>query len=150
MADRTVVFYDSQCEICQAGISWLKFLDRHDRTECLPIDAGSIERAGLSLDACTQQLHIVTPRGVLAGWDAVAHLARLFPVTWPIGALGSVPPFRWAGRSLYGWVARNRYALSKCRGGACSVKVKELERHAPEDALRTCHRFGMLIDRKSV
>jgi glyoxylase-like metal-dependent hydrolase (beta-lactamase superfamily II)/predicted DCC family thiol-disulfide oxidoreductase YuxK len=140
------VFYDSQCEICQAGVSWLRFLDRRERTECLPIDAGSIERAGLDLEACTRQLHVVTPRGVLAGWNAVAHLARLFPATWLIGALGCVLPFRWVGESLYGWVARNRYALSKCRGGACrSVNVKELERRAPQDAMRTCHRFGMLM-----
>jgi glyoxylase-like metal-dependent hydrolase (beta-lactamase superfamily II)/predicted DCC family thiol-disulfide oxidoreductase YuxK len=146
MADRTLVFYDSQCEVCQAGVSWLRFLDRQNRTECLPIDAGSIERAGLDLNACTQQLHVVTPRGVLVGWNAVAHLARLFPATWLIGALSSVPPFQWVGKSLYGWVARNRYALSKCRGGACrSVRVKELERHAPVEALRTCHWFGMLL-----
>ena len=57
-----------------------------------------------------------------------------------------MPPFRWIGKSLYGWVARNRYALSKCRGGACrSVKVEELERQAPQDALRLCHWFGMLM-----
>ncbi len=146
MADRTLVFYDSQCEVCQAGVSWLRFLDRHERTECLPIDARLIERAGLNPDACNQQLHVVTPQGVLVGWNAVAHLARLFPATWLIGALGSAPPFRSVGKSLYGWVARNRYALSKCRGGAChSVKVEELERHAPQDAMRICHWFGMLM-----
>ena len=127
-------------------MSWLRFLDRYQRTECLPIDTQSVKRAGLNLDACTQQLHVVTPLGVLAGWDAVAHLARLFPATWLIGAVGSVPPFRQVGKSLYNWIAKNRYALSKCRGGACrSVKVAELERHAPQQAMRTCHRFGLLM-----
>lgn len=146
MADRTLVFYDSQCEICQAGVSWLRLLDRHERTECIPIDADSVEHAGLNLEACSRQLHVVTPRGVMVGWNAVAHLARLFPATWFLGALGSVPPFLWAGKALYGLVARNRYALSKCRGGACrSVKVKELERHAPQGVLRTCHWFGMVL-----
>jgi hypothetical protein len=45
------------------------------------------EREGLNLDACMQQLHVVTPQGVLVGWNTVAHLARLFPATWLIGAL---------------------------------------------------------------
>jgi predicted DCC family thiol-disulfide oxidoreductase YuxK len=79
------------------------------------MEAGSIKRAGLDPDACARELHVVTPQGVLGGWDAVAHLARLFPATWPIGALGSVPPFRWLGRSVYGWVARNRCSHGKCR-----------------------------------
>ena len=33
------------------------------------MDAHSVKRAGLNLDACTQQLHVLTPQGVLAGWD---------------------------------------------------------------------------------
>jgi glyoxylase-like metal-dependent hydrolase (beta-lactamase superfamily II)/predicted DCC family thiol-disulfide oxidoreductase YuxK len=146
MAGQTRVFYDSQCEICQAGVSWLRFLDRRARTECIPIDAESIERAGLNIDACTQQLHVLTPKGVLVGWNAVAHLARLFPSTWLIGALGVAPPFQWMGKFLYGWLASNRYALSKCRGGACrSVKVQDFERRAPQGALRACHWIGGLL-----
>jgi glyoxylase-like metal-dependent hydrolase (beta-lactamase superfamily II)/predicted DCC family thiol-disulfide oxidoreductase YuxK len=145
MADRILVFYDSQCEICQAGVSWLRVLDRRRRTECVPIDAESVARAGLDLDSCTRQLHIVTPRGVLAGWSAVAWLARLFPATWLAGALATVPPFRSLAKALYGWVAGNRYALSKCRGGACrSVNAKALERQAPRSAFRTCHWFGLV------
>ncbi len=146
MADRTLVFYDSQCEICQAGVSWLRLLDREGRTECIPIDGDSVLRAGLDPEACARQLHIVTGRGVLAGWSAVASLARLFPATWLIGAWGSIPPFRWLAEALYGWVARNRYALSKCRGGSCRpVKAGDPERKAPENALNTCHRLGMLM-----
>ena len=118
MADRTRVFYDSQCGICQTSVSWLRFLDRRrQRTECVPMTAGSVARAGLDPDACARELHVVTPHGVLAGWDAVAHLARLFPATWPIWALGAVPPFRWLGRRVYGWVARHRHVLATCRGG---------------------------------
>jgi predicted DCC family thiol-disulfide oxidoreductase YuxK len=115
MADRTRVFYDSQCGICQTAVCWLRFLDRHQQTECIPITAGSVGRAGLNAEACARELHAVTPQGVLAGWDAVSYLARLFPPTWPIGALGSMPPFRWLGRSLYRWVAAHRCSHGKCR-----------------------------------
>ena len=37
-------------------------------------------------------------------------------------------PFRTAGRLLYGFVAKNRYSLSKCRGGACRVAKPETVR----------------------
>lgn len=120
MGGRVLVFYDSQCKICQAGVSWLRWLDRHGRTECLPLDPVVLEQAGLDPEACTRQIHVLTPqRRILAGWNAVAYLGRLFPVTWLAGALGAVPPFRILGKLLYGWIANRRYALSKCRGGAC-------------------------------
>ena len=115
MADRIRVFYDSQCRICRTAVSWLHFLDRRERIECIPMTIASIAQAGLDPSACARALHVVTPLGVLTGWDAVAHLARLFPSTWLIGALGSVPPFRWLGKSLYGWVAGHRCSHGKCR-----------------------------------
>jgi hypothetical protein len=33
------VLYDGQCGICQACVSWLKTLDRENKTICLPISA---------------------------------------------------------------------------------------------------------------
>jgi predicted DCC family thiol-disulfide oxidoreductase YuxK len=33
------VLYDGQCEICQACVSWLKTIDRENKTVCLPIRA---------------------------------------------------------------------------------------------------------------
>jgi predicted DCC family thiol-disulfide oxidoreductase YuxK len=113
-----LVFYDSECDICQRGIAWLRRLDRHERTECLPLDAA--ERAGLDPQACARRIHVLTPeRRILAGWDAVAYLARLFPLTWLIGALGALPGFRNLGRLLYGCIANHRYTLSRRRGAVC-------------------------------
>ncbi len=114
MAGRVLVFYDSQCGICQVWASRLRLLDRHGRTECLPLDPAVLLRHGLDPEACARQIHIVTAqRRVLAGWDAVAYLARLFPETWLVGALGAVPPFRTLGKHFYAWVASNRYVLGK-------------------------------------
>ncbi len=79
------------------------------------MSSASIAQAGLDPAACARELHVVSPQGVLAGWDAAAHLARLFPATWLIGALGSVPPFRWLGRSLYALVAAHRCSHGDCR-----------------------------------
>jgi glyoxylase-like metal-dependent hydrolase (beta-lactamase superfamily II)/predicted DCC family thiol-disulfide oxidoreductase YuxK len=143
------VLYDDQCEVCQAFASWLKLLDRKGRTVCVPIDPSTLPaiHASLELHACLRQLHVVTPDGrIYAGWDAVAFLARLFPSTWIIGAAGSVPPFSWLARLLYGYLAQNRYAVSKCRGGACRMARPEMVRkRASLGAFWTCHSMGMMV-----
>jgi glyoxylase-like metal-dependent hydrolase (beta-lactamase superfamily II) len=99
------------------------------------------------MDDCLRQLHLVTPEGeILIGWDAVALLAQLFPSTWLIGALGQRFPFRHIGRWLYGFVATNRYSLSKCRGGACSISKPEvMRRQARLGAFWSCYTLGFFI-----
>ena len=142
------VFYDDQCEVCQAGVSWLRVLDRKNRTESLGIHPETIAlHPGLEMERCLRELHVITPEGqTLVGWEAVARLARLSAFTWIIGALGSVPPFRWIGKRLYRWVARNRYALSKCRGGACHVsRPLDVRRNASLRPLWTCYSVGLLL-----
>jgi glyoxylase-like metal-dependent hydrolase (beta-lactamase superfamily II)/predicted DCC family thiol-disulfide oxidoreductase YuxK len=143
------IIYDGQCEICQACVSWLKALDREKRTVCLPISADVLASVDsrLRMEDCLRQLHVVTPEGeILVGWDAVANLARLFRSTWLIGALGVRFPFRNVGRLLYGLVARNRYSLSKCRGGACSVaKPNAVRRQARLAAFWSCYTLGFFI-----
>lgn len=143
------VIYDGQCEICQACVSWLQILDRRGKTVCLPITVDVLPSVDsrLAMDECLRQLHVVTPEGeILVGWDAVACLARLFPSTSVIGALGRRFPFRNVGRLLYGFVATNRYALSKCRGGACRVaKPEAVRRQAGLGAFWSCYTLGFLI-----
>ena len=101
----------------------------------------------LQLDACLRELHVVTPQGdVRRGWDAVAELARLFPVTFVIGWLGIVPPFSWLGRAAYRFVARNRYAVSKCRGGACRVaRPDQVKQKSFFGTFWSCYLIGLLI-----
>jgi glyoxylase-like metal-dependent hydrolase (beta-lactamase superfamily II)/predicted DCC family thiol-disulfide oxidoreductase YuxK len=143
------VLYDEQCEICQAGVSWLKALDRRKRTVCHPIDPEVLARVhkDLTVEGCLRELHVVTPDGrIVAGWDAVATLARLFPPTWIAGAVGSVPGVRSVFRALYRFVARNRYAFSKCRGGACRVERPEITRKkANSRVFWSCYTTGLLL-----
>ena len=143
------VLYDGQCEICQACVSWLNALDRQNQTISLPISAEVLPAVDsrLRCDECLRQLHVLTPDGeIVAGWDAVACLARLFPSTWLIGVLGRRFPFRSAGRLLYGFVAKNRYALSKCRGGACRVaKPEAVRQQARLGAFWSCYTLGFFI-----
>jgi hydroxyacylglutathione hydrolase len=143
------VLYDGQCELCQSCVSWLRTLDHESATICLPIspEVLSAVDSRLQMEECQRQLHVVTPGGeILVGWDAVACLAHLFPSTWLIGALGQGFPFRNAGRWLYGFVAKNRYSLSKCRGGACRVaKPEAVRRQAKLGAFWSCYTLGFFI-----
>ena len=143
------VLYDGQCEICQACVAWLKTLDHENKTLALAISPEALSKVDsrLQIDECLRQLHVVTPEGeILVGWDAVAWLARLFPSTWLIGVLGQRFPFRSAGRLLYGFVAKNRYSLSKCRGGACRVaKPEAVRRKAKLGAFWSCYTLGFFI-----
>jgi predicted DCC family thiol-disulfide oxidoreductase YuxK len=85
------VLFDDQCEICQACVSWLKALDREEKTACVSISAEDLLEVDsrLGIDDCLRQLHVVTPENeILVGWEAVACLARLFPSTWVVGKLG--------------------------------------------------------------
>ena len=144
-----IVLYDGQCEVCQAGVSWLRILDRQRRTSCGPLSPEALAALGsrLSMEDCLRQLHLVTPAGrVYVGWDAVACLARQCPATWLVGVLGQVFPFRGLGRFLYGFVAANRYLLSKCRGGACRVaRPESVRRQARLGAFWSCYVLGFLL-----
>lgn len=146
---RYKVLYDDQCDICQSFVSWLKLLDRRHCTECLPIDPETLPQIhpSLTLDNCLRELHVVTPDGkVYKGWDAVALLARRFPETWILGALGAVPPFHWLARRLYRFIAKNRYAISKCRGGRCRIaRPEEVRKKATFGTFWSCYLIGLLI-----
>jgi glyoxylase-like metal-dependent hydrolase (beta-lactamase superfamily II)/predicted DCC family thiol-disulfide oxidoreductase YuxK len=141
------VFYDGQCEICQAGVSWLRVLDTQRLCDCIPISPDALRGCSphLDLEACLRELHVLDPEGRLyVGWDAVARLARLFPTTRIIGAVGSVAPCKQLGRLAYRFVARNRYSLSKCRGGACKVsRPHEVRRRASVGAFWSCYTAGL-------
>jgi glyoxylase-like metal-dependent hydrolase (beta-lactamase superfamily II)/predicted DCC family thiol-disulfide oxidoreductase YuxK len=143
------VLYDGQCEICQASISWLKVLDRRCVTRAIPVDPDALNEldSRLRVEACLRELHVLDPGGKLyTGWDAVARLAGLFPCTWILGAAGSIPPFKQLGRIVYGFIARNRHSLSKCRGGACQVaRPDAVRRQASPTAFWSCYTTGFFI-----
>jgi glyoxylase-like metal-dependent hydrolase (beta-lactamase superfamily II)/predicted DCC family thiol-disulfide oxidoreductase YuxK len=143
------VLYDGQCEICQACVAWLEMLDRENKTLSLAISPEVLSAldSRLGLEACLRQLHVITPEdNLLVGWDAVAALAEMFPATWLIGKLGQRFPLRSIGRLFYGWVAGNRYSLSKCRGGVCRAANPEaVRRQARLGAFWSCYMLGFIL-----
>lgn len=148
-AGRYSAFYDEQCEICQAGASWLRLLDKRGVVEILSIEESALARLApdVSVEDALRQLHVMTPDGELVrGFDAVARLAMLFRPTRILGRLGRMPGLRQAGTLVYRWLAANRYALSKCRGGACRVASPHaVRRKATLLSFWSCYTTGLFL-----
>ena len=69
-----LVYYDDQCEVCQAGVSWLRFLDRRHPMHPIALSSARLP-PGLLLEDCLRELHVVAPTQTLVGWDALPSLA---------------------------------------------------------------------------
>ena len=127
----------------------MRILDDRGLVKCVAISSESLASLDLRLEmeSCLRELHVIDPGGAIhVGWSAVALLARLFPATRLIGVFGSVWPFRSLGRAAYRLVARNRYAISKCRGGVCqSSKPGQVRGRATLRAFWSCHAAGLLL-----
>jgi glyoxylase-like metal-dependent hydrolase (beta-lactamase superfamily II)/predicted DCC family thiol-disulfide oxidoreductase YuxK len=141
------LWYDDQCEVCQAGVAWLRWLDRgRGRVDPIQLsralEEGALPRAGV--EELSRHLHVAAPDGrLLVGASAVAALARLFALTTPVGRLAQLPGLAWLADRLYGWVAANRYSLSRCRGGACtSVRQDLVQEQGARGAFRICRTVG--------
>jgi len=146
------LWYDDQCEVCQAGVAWLRWLDRgRGRVRPTPLsDALDGEAAippGVATDDLLRHLHVLAPTGeVVVGAPAVATLARLFPLTWLLGWLARLPGLSRVAGVLYGWIAANRYSLSRCRGGVCrSVRQDLVRQQAARKAFQACRYVGWCL-----
>jgi glyoxylase-like metal-dependent hydrolase (beta-lactamase superfamily II)/predicted DCC family thiol-disulfide oxidoreductase YuxK len=149
-AGRWRIWYDDQCEVCQAGLAWLRWLDAgRDRVEAVALStlaAGdpASRPPGAGDEDLLRHLHALAPDGTVhVGADAVARLARLFPLTAGIGWLTRLPGVRALADAAYGWVARHRYSLSRCRGGACgTARVDLVRERASWRAFQACRALG--------
>jgi len=123
------VLYDGDCGICQSGVALLAELDSKKLTRPTPLSEDVLRNLGnnsLSMSECIREMHVVSSGGtVYVGYLAMLQLAQLFPRTRMIARLA-----RWCvpvplGRFLYRLVANNRYRLSKCESGSCSLEHKK-------------------------
>ncbi|MBI3299367.1 MAG: DUF393 domain-containing protein [Elusimicrobia bacterium] len=142
-------FYDEQCEVCQAGVTWLRLLDRRGLVRCEPMDPDRLAAIDprLKAEACARELHVLGPDGELfVGGAAVRRLARLFPPTYLIGAFLDLPGLRALSDAAYRYVARHRYEISKCRGGACRTLLTTRSRaRGSMTSFWTCYSMGFLL-----
>lgn len=126
------LYYDTFCPICRRsrlGLALfdvgqrITFRDIHDRRTM------QAELPSVSYQRALKEMIVRTPRGkVLGGFDAFRAVARVFPALWPILPVLYVPGVGWIGRRIYRWVASNRYRLSKCHDGVCSLHLQALQK----------------------
>ncbi|TDO93594.1 DCC1-like thiol-disulfide oxidoreductase family protein [Enemella evansiae] len=140
------VLYDGQCEICQAGVSWIAATDTRRRVRPVAIEDADLAAYGLTEADCLTQLHVIDQTGaVRVGWDAVVTVARALPAFTPLTALDRIRPLHHTADRGYRWIAANRLALSTCRGGSCHVAdVTEVRRRADSGAFWSCWSLGLL------
>lgn len=147
---RLIALYDGQCEICQAGVSWIRALDRDGAIACTALQDGPVEQLHPELreDDCLAQLHVVeTGTGrIHVGWDAVLRIAAELPALRGASAVARQPGLRNLGDRAYRWVAANRSQLSARRGGVChSSRPLDLRRAAGARPFWTCYTLGMVL-----
>lgn len=130
--NRAVVLYDGACEFCRRSVGLLARLDWRHRLRFHSARDETLPAAGVPLDRgrLLEEMHLLTPdrKHVHVGFGAFRWIAWWLPLTAPLAPLLYLPGVPWLGRRVYRWVARNRFGLVPCRGGACQVPVgKSLE-----------------------
>jgi len=123
-AESLLVFYDANCNLCQAGRSalsesdaLLEFVDIHEPkiAERFP------QLRGRALGC---EMHVMDEQGELtAGYDALVTIASRTSSMQPFMPLLRWKPFQTLGRILYQFIADNRYTIF---GGTRAVDTCEL------------------------
>jgi predicted DCC family thiol-disulfide oxidoreductase YuxK len=121
------VFNDGSCPFCQWVRARVEPYDTAHRITFVDYnDPAVAARAPFSTEELENEMHVRTPEGAwVAGFGAWVMLLRAMPRLAWLGWLLGAPPFRWAGPSIYRWVARNRYSLPgappRCNSQSCAT-----------------------------
>lgn len=113
---------DGECAVCSWGARMIHRLDRSGRVRICPVQtplgAALLEHYGLAPDDPSTWLFI--DGGIAhADFDAIIHAGRSFGGWGRLTAVFLLLPRPLRDR-LYGWLARNRYALFG-RGDMCAL-----------------------------
>lgn len=108
-------YYDGDCGLCRRLVKWLRRMDAGRAITWIP--AQSLERPPqrLSWSDLDRAAYLEAEKGVLLeGFYALRMLTRKIPFLWPLAPFLWFPGMQVPGRAAYGWVAANRYRLSRC------------------------------------
>ncbi len=108
---RNIVFFDSDCLMCQGAVKWLHRLDEQDRLRFAPLQGESARRVGVALNEDSMAFY---GKGELS--RAALALERLLIATGGVAALVGIL-MKAFPLSLRDWcyrqIARRRLSISK-------------------------------------
>ena len=121
------VFYDANCRLCAHSRRMLERLRPRAELVFVNVQDESAMAAYPRVDrrAGLGQMFVLDGAGNLSGgYDAFLSLVPSIPALRPLRHVLRWRPVRAVGRTVYRWVARNRYRLGgsvSCEAGVCRV-----------------------------
>jgi predicted DCC family thiol-disulfide oxidoreductase YuxK len=122
---RDTVLYDGACRFCRSQIALLRRLDPTGRLAFTSLHDPSVARDFPEIPTADllAQMYVVDRSGLARGGaEAVRYLSRRLPLLWPLALPLHVPGSLPLWRSLYRFVARNRFRIAgRCDEGTCKI-----------------------------
>jgi predicted DCC family thiol-disulfide oxidoreductase YuxK len=109
------IFLDGSCSFCQWSRTMIEPYDSAGRVRFLDYNDPEVAaQAPFPRTDLDQEMHLRTPEGK---W------LRVLPKLAWLGRIAGLPPLRWLGPPLYGFIARHRYSLpgapKRCETDTC-------------------------------
>lgn len=105
-----LVIWDRSCDFCQGSVAWARRLDwLHVLAYAGNDEADVLAAHGITPQAADEAVHLVTPDGTSAGFDAVRRAAEVLPISFLWAPLLGLPPVRFVGDRAYRAVAQRRH-----------------------------------------
>ncbi len=121
------IFLDGSCSFCRWSQAKIEPYDSGGRLRFLDYnDAAVAAQAPFPRADLDREMHVRTPEGKwLRGFEACLALLHVLPRLVWLGRIASLPPLRWLGPPLYGFIARHRYSLpgapARCETDTCAA-----------------------------
>jgi predicted DCC family thiol-disulfide oxidoreductase YuxK len=130
------IYLDGSCGFCQWSRAQIEPWDTRGRLRFLDYnDPHLAEQAPYTREELASEMHLREPDGTWsAGFAAWVRILRVLPGLAWLGWMLGLPPLRWVGPSVYGWVARHRQLLpgapESCTPANCPPKAPAPGRRA--------------------
>lgn len=120
------IFLDGSCSFCRWSRAKIEPYDSDGRLQFLDYNDPAVgAQAPFPRAELDREMHMRTPDGKwLRGFEAWQAMLRVLPKLVWIGKITSLPPLRWLGPPMYGFIARHRYSLpgapARCEDDTCT------------------------------
>lgn len=125
--------FDGNCVICQSTRRTMLMLDWLKRVEFLNLHDHDLVRERfpqLNQADLMGEIHVIADGTVYAGFMGTRRMLKEVPIGFPLWLILQLPGMNWLGPKIYGFIARNRYAVNRffgveledsCVDGVCKI-----------------------------